>query len=369
MKLHRVIVAGILLAAVAVHAARSEAPQFRFDAAWPRQLPNGWTMGMVAGVRVDASDHIWIVQRPVKAAAGQPQADSVRPAPPVIEFDQAGTVVRAWGGPGPGYDWPPSSPIGTDMTGEHGIFVDSRNAVWIGTIGPEARQILKFSRDGKFLLQIGSRGAEKTRSDDVKNLGEPTGFAAMPSKDRRGSDEVFVSDGHTNRRIIVFDALTGGYKRQWGAYGRLVGSASRNGDTRTALASTFDTPHAIAISTDGLVYVADRNNNRIQVFKADGSFVAEGLVSSETHVANNGTVSDIGFSPDAGQRFLYVPDGLNAKVWILRRSDLAVVGSFGRPGDDVGSLGHITTLAVDSKGNIYVDGRSGMRIQRFTPTR
>ena len=245
---------------------------FVFDPSWPKPLPNSWILGNVVGVAVDARDHIWVLHRPGTlsdferaAALDPPRAVCCRPAPPVIEFDQEGNVVQAWGGPGTGYEWPladPRPPAAAYLSpipiGEHGIFVDHADHVWIGGNGGTATHVLKFSRSGEFLLQIGRRG-QSDGSNDTQNLRGPAGLTVDPD-----TNEVYVADGYGNRRVIVFDADTGDYRRHWGAYG------SRPDDDATDRyvpdgppPRQFNTVHCVRIGRDGLVYVCDRDNNRI----------------------------------------------------------------------------------------------------------
>jgi DNA-binding beta-propeller fold protein YncE len=233
--------------------------------------------------------------------------------------------------------------------------------------------VLKFSPQGRRLLQIG-RSGETGGSNDTVLLGRPTAVHVDAA-----ANEVYVADGYQNRRVIVFDATTGAYKRHWGAYGR----RPVDGDTAappvpgtstpwpisydtTALPQQFNTVHAVRVSRDGLVYVADRINNRIQVFQRSGEFVSEAFVARATRAM--GSVWDIGFSRDSAQAWLFVPDGTNQTVWILRRSDLAVVGSFGRAGRNAGQFGWVHGLAVDSRGNLYTgEVDTYKRVQRFVP--
>src|SRR5213592_4131336 len=223
----------------AQRSAAVRAPQFRVDPAWPKPLPNRWLMGQAAGVAVDAQDHVWVIQRP----------RSLVPAPPVLEFDPAGNLLRAWGGPGRGYDWPAA---------EHGIFVDAQGHVWIGGNVERDHQVLKFTPDGKLLLQIGQAGVTGGDSDTA-HLGRPASVSVDPA-----TGELFVADGYKNHRVIVFDAQTGAYKRHWGANGRPPGDAS---------VKSFGNPvHCVRLARDGLLYVCDRSNNRIQVFRRDGTF-------------------------------------------------------------------------------------------------
>jgi 2-keto-4-pentenoate hydratase/2-oxohepta-3-ene-1,7-dioic acid hydratase in catechol pathway/DNA-binding beta-propeller fold protein YncE len=347
------------------------APQFQVDPFWPRELPNNWIIGQVSGVAVGPDDHVWIVHRPrsltareVGAAQTPPLSRCCIPAPPVIEFDQEGAVVRAWGGPGNGAFWPQS---------EHGIHVDRSGDVWIASNGRSDHVVLKFSPEGRLLLQIGRPG-ETGGSNDTLRLGQPTGVYVDAA-----TNEVYVADGYRNRRVIVFDATTGAYQRHWGAYGRrpvdgdtaappIPGTSTPwpiNYDT-TSLPQQFNTVHAVRVSSDRLVYVADRINNRIQVFRTSGEFVREAFVARATRAM--GSVWDIAFSPDTAQSYLVVPDGSNMTVWILRRSDLSVVGNLGRGGRMAGQFGWVHSLAVDSRGNLYTgEVDTYKRVQRFVP--
>ena len=369
-------------APVAAAAPTTTPPQFQVDAAWPRDLPNNWILGQVSGISVGPNDHIWIVHRPrtltareAGAVQNPPLSGCCVPAPSVIEFDQEGTVVRSWGGPAtPGgasgeqtaEDWPDS---------EHGITVDAQGNVWIASNGRADQIVLKFSPEGRQLLQIG-RAGETGGSNDTLRLGQPTAVDVDLA-----ANEVYVADGYRNRRVVVFNATTGAYKRHWGAYGRrpvdgdsaappVQGTASPwpiRYDT-TAQPQQFNTVHAVRLSRDGLVYVADRINNRIQVFRRDGAFVREGFLARATRAM--GSVWDIAFSHDSAQTYVFVPDGTNQKIWIVKRSDLSVVGSFGRGGRQAGQFGWVHNLAVDSRGNLYTSEVDiYKRVQRFVPRR
>ncbi len=380
-------------------------PSFQVDPLWPRPLPNHWLLGSVTGVAVDAQDHIWIVHRgydsmtartEIGAATTPKSADECCvPAPPVLELDQAGTLVGHWGGPGDKYEWPVSP---------GGIAVDSKGNVWITAAGPpdipgsanasagrgraagatpgagatgtaaptgaasaagsetaasagQARggggrgaavppkpqdaHVLKFSRTGDFLLQIGKAGAPGA-DDSTTALNRPAGVDV----DAAGS-EVYVADGYVNHRVVVFDAATGAYKRHF----------SGSGDP-------FKTVSCAKVAKDGTVYVCDRGHNRVRAFDKTGTFLEQGVVSQTT--LGTGSVWDIALSRDPQQRFLYVADGHDQKVFILRRDTLAVVGGFGDGGRYPGTFYGVGSVAVDSKGNVYTgETLEGKRVQKF----
>ena len=307
---------------------------------------------------MDSSDHVWIVQRPrslsedeAGAAQEPPISICCNPAPAVLEFDSDGNVVGSWGGPGEGYEWPAN---------EHGIFVDYKDNVWIGGNGPDDHQVLKFSRDGTFLLQIGEAGKTEG-SNHTSYLGRPADIYVDAE-----ASEVYIADGYGNRRVIVLDADSGEYRRHWGAYGNEPddtdpGAYDPDGDSP----QQFRTPvHAINVSDDGLVYVADRVNNRIQVFQKSGEFVEEVVIAKRTLGA--GAVWDVDFSPDAEQRLLYDADGTNQQVWVLERGGLQLLGGFGRRGRYAGQFHWVHSLAADSQGNIYTgEVNQGRRLQKF----
>ncbi len=334
-------------------------PAFHIDASWPKPLPNKWIIGQVSGISVDSSDHVWILHRPATLATDEkgagttpPVAECCSPAPPVIEFDAQGNFVQAWGGAVAGYDWP---------TVEHGINVDYQGHVWISGTGAEDGQILEFSSAGKFLRQIGHPN-HKAGNNDTASLWKPAAMTVDPK-----TRELYVADGEGgNRRVIVFDADTGAYKRHWGAYGEKPdeGPAAKY-DPDAPTSKVFSSAvHCVSIAKDGLVYVCDRGNNRIQVFHGDGGFVKETVLAKRT--LSVGSTSDIGISPD--QQFLYVADGTNQKVWVLQRNSLEVLGSFGQLGHNAGQFRNIHAIAVDSKGNVYTaEVSEGKRAQKFIP--
>jgi DNA-binding beta-propeller fold protein YncE len=332
---------------LAAGAMAAEPPRMQVDPSWPKPLPHNWALGEISGVAVDAADNVWIIQRPGSLTSGKTGA-----APPVIEFDPAGNVRRAWGGPGKGYDW---------FENEHGITVDPKGFVWLGGNGANDGQLLKFTQDGRLVLQIG-HPAHGAASNDVTRLGRPTDVAVDPV-----ANEVYVADGYANPRIIVFDADTGAYKRHWGAYGGRPADVTQRYDPKAPPPRQFGNPvHCVKLATDGLVYVCDRRNDRIQVFHKDGSFVTEWHVAPQTR--GMGSVWDLALWPDATQSLLFDADGVNDQVRILRRSDGVQVGAFGRAGRQAGQFHWLHTLAIDSHGNVFTtEVDNANRVQRFVP--
>jgi DNA-binding beta-propeller fold protein YncE len=373
----------------AVEAATNRAPSFEVDPLWPKPMPNGWSLGQTIGVAVDAQDHVWIIHRQdtleaneVHATTNPPIAKCCAPAPPVLAFDQQGNLVAHWGGKGQGYDWPVSN---------HGITIDYQGNVWIGGNGrgqaPGAARgqgggrgqaandesqvggtqgyfndsmVLKFTQSGSFLMQIGKPGQSKG-SNDVENLRLP----AKTFVDKM-ANEVYVADGYGNHRVIVYDAETGGYKRHWGAYGNKPDDVALGPyDPKAPPAQQFRNPvHCADLSNDRLLYVCDRANDRIQVFKTDGTFVKEAFINKET--LGSGSVWDITFSRDPQQTYLYVADGENRRVHILDRNSLELLTSFGEGGRQPGMFYGVHSIATDSKGNIYTtETYRGQRLQKF----
>ena len=337
-------------------------PAYHVDASWPQTLPNRWILGQVSGVAVGPDDHVYVLQRPRsltedEAGAMQkpPHGDCCRPAPPLLEFTPDGKLVRSWGGPGPGYDWPAN---------EHGVHVDAKGFVWISGNGANDGQVLKFTPEGKFVLQIGKVGPQ-TDSADVTRLGRPAGIEVD-----NAADEVYIADGYHNRRVIVFDATTGAYKRHWGAYGRPPTTTEKPEDRRTVPPTAqqlqhFGTPvHCVRLARDGLLYVCDRLNNRVQVFHRDGSFVQEFSIAPAT--TSNGSVWDIVLSRDPQQRWLHLADGRNNQVLTIDRKTGRIVDAVGRPGRYAGEFHWVHDLAIDSSGSLYAgEVDTGKRVQKF----
>lgn len=329
----------LVLCGLTTGALAADPPALRVDPAWPKPLPHGWLLGQVPGVAVDAVDNVWIIQRPVK---------DEHAAPPVIEFNPSGAVLRAWGGPGKGYDWPEN---------EHGITLAPDGFVWIGGNGANDGQVLKFTQDGRFVLQIG-HPAHGAASNDPTRLGRPADVAIDVA-----AREAYIADGYANRRVIVFDSETGAFKRDWGAYGHRPTDRPARHDP----AAQFGTPvHCVKLAQDGLVYVCDRENDRIQVFHKDGSFVTEWRIAPGT--AGMGSVWDLAFWPDTAQTLLFDADGQNEQVHILRRADGLVLGGFGQKGTETGAFRWVHNVAVNSQGDVFTtEVGKGMRVQRFVP--
>jgi DNA-binding beta-propeller fold protein YncE len=366
---------------VVLAAAPATAPTFTVDPFWPKPLGNHWLLGSVTGITVDAQDHLWVVHRGYDSFTARTEIglattpktaqDCCLPAPFVLEFDATGTLVSHWGGPGTGYDWPVSP---------GGIAVDGKGNVWITAAGPpempgagaaapraggagpaggaagggranaappkpQDAHVLKFDKTGKFLLQIGKAG-NVGGNDSKEALNKPAGIAVDDA-----ANEVYVADGFGNKRIVVFDGTTGAYKRQW------------NG---TAPDSPFASVTCVKIAKDGKVYVCDRGNDRVAVFDKTGKFLKQTVVSPQTKGA--GSVWDVALSRDPQQQFLYVADGHDQKVFVLRRDTLEIAGSFGDGGRIPGRFYAVGSVAVDSHGNVYTgENLEGKRVQKFLP--
>jgi len=396
----------------------AQAPKLEVEVLWPKPFPvaKHWILGSVTGVAVDAQDRVWVVHRGVDSLQANEKGPTLEPwassccysAPQVLAFDAAGNLVANWDPKGgSGYDWP---------VNPSGIAIDGQGNVWIGSglptpsLAPAGRggargtpaagagrgdaaggaargaadpstgsgqapagqgagrgrgaagppppadaQVLKFSKDGKFLLQIGKAGKTEG-SDSTTGFNRPGALAV-------DGGELFVADGFGNHRIAVFDANTGTFKRSWGAYGEKPTDADAGPyDPNGPSSKQFRTLSCVKIARDGMVYVCDRQNDRIQVFQKDGKFLKEAFVSKTT--SGDGSVWDIAFSPD--QRRLYVADGHDKKVWILDRASLETIGSFGDGGRYPGQFYGVGSVAVDSKGNVYTgETYEGKRVQKF----
>jgi DNA-binding beta-propeller fold protein YncE len=368
--------------------AAAQVPLFEVDPLWPKPLPNHWVLGSLGGLGIDEQDHIWILNRGSRTLAANfkqlemnpPWAMCCGSAPAVLEFDQAGNLLRHWGGypGGPGYEW---------MDQEHGLTIDHKGNVWIGGGTGGDSHILKFAKDGKFLMQVGKKNARltsgsptgpaaarvyKANSLDMENFGRPAKLVVDPK-----TNEAFVADGYLNTRIVVMDADTGRFKRIFGAYGNkpddslfekssVTGDQSATGyDPGAPPAQQFrHAVHCVMVSKDDLVYVCDRQGDRIQVFTKEGKFLKEAWVAKETRDA--GSVWDLAFSADPRQTYLYVGDGENELIHILRRDTLEELTAFGDGGRQPGMFYGVHVIGTDSKGNLYTaETYEGHRVQRF----
>ncbi|MEO8098100.1 MAG: hypothetical protein ABI811_10395 [Acidobacteriota bacterium] len=355
-----IIVAAAVLGLYSATAADAtgQAPRFEVDPLWPKPLPNHWRIGSTIGVSVDAQDHVWVLHRPatlnakeVYGSTNPPSAICCTAAPPVLEFDAAGNLVNSWGGPGQGYEWPVSN---------HGITVDYKGNVWIGGNDVKDSQVLKFTKAGKFLLQIGHSGQSKG-SNDTANVHQAAKIFVDPQ-----ANEAYIADGYGNKRVIVYDADSGAYKRHWGAYGNKPDDTNLGPYNPAAPpAQQFRNPvHCAELANDGLLYACDRTNDRIQVFKKDGTFVKEKFIEKNT--LGDGAVFDIVFSKDAAQKYMFVADGANDRIHVLLRETLEELTTFGDGGRQPGQFYAVHSIASDSKGNLYTtETYEGKRVQKF----
>jgi hypothetical protein len=337
--------------------AAAEGPEFKVDPFWPKALPNNWILGQVGGMTVDAQDRIWINQRPrsltkdeAGAAQNPPQSKCCVPAPPVMEFDAAGNFMKGWGGPGEGYDWPEQ---------EHALRFDNKGNVYLAGNGARDQMLLKFTAEGKFVKQLGKLSMP-LGSKDTNSVGRVADvfFDA-------GANELYLADGYGNHRVMVVDADTLGFKRMWGAYGKPP--ADENLPMYNPAAQQFANPvHCVKIASDGLVYVCDRSNNRIQVFQKNGTFVKEFVYDKDTK--QSGSTWDLAFWPDRNNSYMIIADGTNNLIRVARRSDGQLLSSFGTGGRQAGNFHWVHVMGVDSHGNLYTgEVDTGKRIQKFVP--
>ena len=333
-------------------------PQYKVDPFWPKPLPGNWMLGQVAGIAVDRNDNVWIVHRPTTllddekgAQKNPPETTCCIAAPPVLQFDSAGNLLRSWGGKGAGYDW---------FESEHGIFVDRDGNVWVGGNSNKDHHLVQFTADGKFIKQLGRPGKSEG-SNSPTQLGRPAHMQVDAA-----TNELYVADGYGNRRIAVFDASTLKYKRHWGAYGERPHDDKLPAyDPKGALMRSFSSPvHCVRLSNDGLVYVCDRANDRIQVFEKGGRFVREFRIEPET--LQNGSVWDMVFTEDPAQKYMIIANGANGHLLVAERETGRVVSTFSRPGRMAGELRWVHNLAMDSKGNLYTaEVGFGRRAQKY----
>ena len=338
-----------------------QAPRFEVDPLWPKPLPNHWLLGSTIGVSVDAQDHVWIIHRSSNtlnnnekgAELDPPVAECCKGAPPVLAFDQDGNLLASWGGPvrGAPYEWPESN---------HGITIDGKGNVWIGGNGANDGQVLKFTKDGKFIKQFGF-GYANAGSNDPWAFRQPAKIFVDDAK-----NEAYIADGYGNHRVAVIDAETGAFKRHWGAYGNKPDDVNygRYNPNAPPLQQFRNPVHCADLSKDNLLYVCDRANDRVQVFTPDGKFVKEQMFAKSTLAS--GSAWDLAFSRDPQQRYLYLADGQNERVYVVERQTLQLLTSFGDGGRLPGQWFGVHSIAVDSKGNVYTtETYEGKRVQRF----
>jgi DNA-binding beta-propeller fold protein YncE len=351
----------------------AQAPYYEVDPFWPKPLPNHWLLGSAIGVSVDERDHVWIIHRSSATLGNNEKGLELKPptgeccagAPPVLEFDPEGNLVRHWGGPGAGFEWPASN---------HGITIDHKGNVWIGGNGEQDSQVLKFTRDGKFLLQVGKSGARKGPNNAQ---GQPTYVGGSNDQQAFGrvakifvdptANEAYLADGYLNKRVAIIDADSGKLKRYWGAYGNKPDDTNLGPYKPDAPpAQQFRNPvHCADMSRDGQVYVCDRQNNRLQVFTKEGKFVKEAFFAKNS--LSEGSVWDVAFSRDPQQTYIFLADGRNMKIRVLRRDTLEELTTFGDGGRQPGQFYGVHSIATDSKGNLYTtETYEGKRLQKFT---
>jgi len=336
--------------AVAAEATAGSIPTFRVDPDWP-EVPAQWRLGDVSSIAIDAEDNAWLLHRPRTL----PPEEAAMAAPAVLGFDKDGKFLNAWGGAGDGYEWPQR---------EHGLHIDYQGFFWLGGNNCPARnlpglepladdQLLKFTADGEFVMQIGRASASRGNAD-TENLHEPADAFVHPP-----TNELFVADGYGNHRVAVFDADTGAFKRMWGAFGDVP--VDKDECPNVPVESLPDGPpgpaqlsivHAIRVSDDGMVYVADREHRRVQVFTLEGEYVDQ-IVWTQAPFARN-----LALSPDAEQRFLYVGGGDG--IMVFDRDTLEILTTI--EGDGVLGPGH--HIRTDSQGNLYV-AATGAGFQRL----
>ena len=324
--------------------------QFEVDATWPKPLPEGWITGQVGGVCVDAHDHVVIVNR---QDITEEEQETSKQAPPILMFDSTGAMVRTFG------------ETATVPKSIHGCAFDSENNVYVGGNGDGIVQ--KYSHEGKLLLQIGTRGKfdSSDGSAQGKNLNaapdrlfNPAGMAIDPA-----NGDIYVADGYGNRRVVVFDK-TGKFLRQWGRQ-------AEKDEVENGVGGAFaQVVHCIKMSAAGLLYVCDRQGDRIQVFDKAGKFQRNIWIRTGTPGLPDarGTAWWVEFSRDAQQKYMYVMNGRNETVHVLDHASGKILSTIGRPGHLAGNFTHGHTLAIDSRGNLYVaETNWGRRIQKFRP--
>ena len=331
--------------------ALAQAPEYKFDAEWPQlPLPNKWWMQGVTGLYVDHEDTIWVLNRPSNlnntedyAQLDPPTGECCVAPPAVIAFDTEGNVVEYW-----------------DTQEGHGMTVDTEGHVWLGQ-----DTVRKYTRDGTLVAEVA-----KVDPDTNPPPESPAVVGGLEEvRVDEAAREVFYVDSYLNGRVMVHDMDTLEFKRGWGAYGKPLADISMDAPD---LEYEIGAPPAqewlghvtLGLSNDGLVYVADRQGNRIQVFTLQGEYIEEFFLATST--LQRGSAGGVAFSHDPEQRYLIVPDIQNNTVWILNRADGEVVTRVGSAGDNGGQFHGMHMVSVDSRGNLYTgEVQQGERVQRF----
>jgi DNA-binding beta-propeller fold protein YncE len=382
------------------------APRYRFDPDWPKPLPNKWKMGGVTGLAVDKDDNVWILDRPndltdieLEAELTPPLADCCVHPPSMIHIDKNGSVIGSF-----------------DAPQGHGMDVDSKGFVYIGQ-----DTVRKYdSSTGKVVSEVpraperqpGGGGGDAAgrggpRVPGRGSAGPVAGFLTPPGGRGRGSSidpaavaafrakyppttpmivggieeirldeaahELYAADNYLGGRVMVFDLDTFAFKRGWGAYGHKLSEITTDDADRAytpggPMPKEFRGHLTLNFSSDGLVYAADRNANRIHVTTKEGKFLKEFILAPTTGVG--GSTGGVAFSPDRQQKYLFISDLTNSHIWFLNRDDGKVVGQMGSMGENGGQFFGLHMIAVDSKGNIYTgEVFAGERVQRFVPVR
>jgi len=377
------VVCGVLALGLlpALHA--QDAPVYKVDPFWPKPLPNKWSMQQVVDIEIDAQDHVWMINRPdpkpdeMGATAKPPRAECCALGPEIMEFDTDGNLLKSWSGAGvPG--WPARL---------QSLNVDRAGNIWVsGTAAGDS--IIKLSSDGKPLWDFGHRVAKGEKPQQNNQQTDTLNGIGAFALDE-DAHEIYVADGFVNKRILVYDADTGAYKRGWGGHGIPLSEIDNDPSPNYELSGPppdqrqfAPVLHCVVLSKDNLVYVCERGSDRIQVFTKEGRFVTSYFVHPSTQARGLncggpfsakdgpcGTVFHLTFSHDPQQQYAYVADGTNNMVWMLHRKDGALAGSFGGNGRYAGQLHWIDAIAADSKGNLYTgEVEDGKRIQKFLLT-
>ena len=351
---------------VSVKAAKElNSPRFVVDPFWPKPLPAGWVTGEIGGTCVDSNDHVFIYTRGFQTGGlvspeGVGGAPKSFAAPPVIEIDQDGNVVNSWGDPSLVPAGQPHAGQNAVLpNGTHGCFVDSQDNVWLAGNGDGVVQ--KYSHDGTLLMQIGTKFLCDSATGACGNpgtntsktlLNDPADIAVDPS-----NGDVYIADGYGNHRVVVFNS-TGTWLRQMGSAGTGPGQfASGDGGH----------PHCVVLGKDGLVYACDRGNDRINVYKKDGTFLYDiPVVPGTNAIGTAGSAWDVDFSPDKQQTFMYESDGGNEIMWIFDHAAKTILSGFGRPGHMAGEFTFLHMMAISSRGDLIVgETIGGRRVQKF----